>query len=143
MLKYFLISTNKIIFLQIVSQNCVVLDDAVLRSKAALNHLYQISQRELKNRERWSREKDIKFMFRRYRTEKVAREENRKHYQGTIQGLNLNLTQPCDDYPKLGMNENCTCLLFYSYLFILCIYTHTNLPGIILFVRYSRSLGNS
>lgn len=52
-------------------------------------------------------------MFRRYRVEKVAREENRKHYEGNIQGLNINLTRPCDEYPNLGMNENCMFKLFY------------------------------
>lgn len=98
---------------QIINQKCLILDNAVARYKAVLNNLYQISQREIKNRESWSQEKDIKFMFRRYRVEKVAREENRKYYLGNILGLNIDLTRPCDEYPKLGMNENCKFMSLY------------------------------
>lgn len=97
----------KLVIFQIVNKNCFILENTVTRYKAILNNLYQISQREIQNRDSWSQEKDIKFMFRRYRVEKVAREENRKHYKGNIQGLNINLTRPCDEYPNLGMNENC------------------------------------
>ncbi|XP_026320676.1 beta-hexosaminidase subunit alpha-like [Hyposmocoma kahamanoa] len=92
----------------IINRNCLILENAVTRYKAVLNDFYKISQRELKKRESWSQKKDIKFMFRRYRVEKVAREENRKRYQGIIQGLKINLTQPCDEYPNFGMNENYT-----------------------------------
>lgn len=103
---------------QIINQKCLILENAVTRYKAILNNLYQISQREVKNHASWSQEKDIKFMFRRYRVEKVAREENRKNYRGFIRGLNINLTRPCDEYPNLDMNENCMLISFY-HLFML------------------------
>lgn len=123
---------------QIINHNCLILENAVTRYKAILNNLYEISQREIKNRESWSQEKDIKFMFRRYRVEKVAREENRERYQGNIQGLNIKLTRPCDEYPKLGMNENCMFILLHIYLqtFVQTVYKA------IFFVRYSFSLQN-